>query len=104
MRECWINVYPNRRDPRGGPGPFMPRPVASRAIANENACGSMDPKPGDLRRVGVGYRLHVRLKPDRLDGLEDMARQMMTSPNQVTANHGAMRLRMIQAARAKGVR
>lgn len=67
MRECWINVYPGI-DVDGGH--FLGWPSLTRLEASHNAIGygpAIEAEPAFvgrcLRKAGVGYRLHVRLKP-----------------------------------------
>lgn len=69
MREFWVNVYPGI-DVNGGH--YLGLACKTPDRANDAATGFAQVEPGELRRLGVGYRLHVRVKVSALpatDGL-----------------------------------
>lgn len=73
MRECWINVYPGLLDPDAGEGHYLGQPARDRMEANEHACGCKASSSRMLRKAGVGYRLHVRLKVPALPATDALA-------------------------------
>lgn len=65
QRECWINVFPYISDMKHGR-----RHAFALAVSHHCAViargGNREPAidSDELRGIGVGYRLHIRLKPE----------------------------------------
>lgn len=78
MRECWINVYPERIR-RGATETHLGCQASSPGHADMAAIGSISTAiKGDalakaLRKEGVGYRLHIRLKVPALPATDALA-------------------------------